>query len=280
MLEKIRKTLFEVEAQLSFLKNEKLSNSENAIKSKEIYEHAVIHFLHFEKTVKFKNSSAEVEYFKEIKAKFLSYSFYFDKILEIEKQKIYSPENEEIFHREKKCIEYYNTSNLDFFNYHKKKETKSDSEFFNQANCSQHIFNAEINFLSTNKESVKYDILLAHFLANEMLENYLINELYLCKFNKIKDLGIRIKWTKHSSWLIELIYGLWFLNCINDGDITISELAQIFSIVFNVDLGDIYHAFSRFKFRKESYTIFCDFLKEAIIKKIEEDLLRFPSKSK
>jgi hypothetical protein len=280
MNNKIRLISEEVNAQFTFLKNENLSNTENAIKSKKIYDLATIDFINFEKKIKFSNSKEEVEYFKKIKAKFISYSFYFDKIIEIEKLKIFSPEKEKIIHRELKIIEYYKITNIEFYNYYSNNETHFDVDYFSQSNCSKSIFDVEINFLSTKKNEPLYDIISAHFIANELLEVYLINELHLYQFQKNNNLGVKIKWTKPNAWLTELMYGLWFMRCINDGNISIAELTKIFNLVFDVELGDTYHTFSRFKNRKESVTLFSDLLKEAIIKKIEEDELKIINKLK
>jgi len=50
--------------------------------------------------------------------------------------------------------------------------------------------------------------------------------------------------------LVELIYALFFANCINNGNVKIKDIIEAFEEVFSIDLGEYYRAFVEIKRRK------------------------------
>lgn len=58
--------------------------------------------------------------------------------------------------------------------------------------------------------------------------------------------------------LVELIYSWEGINCFNNGNVSIKELAQYIEFVFNIDLGDYYNTFKDIRARKGSRTQFLD----------------------
>jgi hypothetical protein len=77
-------------------------------------------------------------------------------------------------------------------------------------------------------------------------------------------------WTDPKIALIEVLYAFDSLGSINRGSMDISKLSKYFERVFNVDLGDIYHAFGEMKLRKKERTKYLDSLKNALIKRMDE----------
>lgn len=78
-----------------------------------------------------------------------------------------------------------------------------------------------------------------------------------------------VQWTGTKIELIELMYALLLKGSINNSQIKLKELAEIFEKFFQVDFGDYFHTFSEIKNRKNP-TLFIDNLRKALIKKIDE----------
>ena len=73
-----------------------------------------------------------------------------------------------------------------------------------------------------------------------------------------KILQFHYTWTETKAALVELIYGLFTVGCINNGKVEIRDLARIFSMIFNIDIGDFYHAYLALKIKKKSPTAFLE----------------------
>ena len=49
-----------------------------------------------------------------------------------------------------------------------------------------------------------------------------------------------LRWTGKASDLVEILYGMAEMGCVNDSEIPIGELADIFYSLFNVEAKDCY----------------------------------------
>lgn len=83
-----------------------------------------------------------------------------------------------------------------------------------------------------------------------------------------------IHWTGKATDLVELLYALDTCDCINDGEISIEELADTFSEIFGVEIKNCYNVYMNMKRRKDdSRTYFLDELREKLNKRmVESDL--------
>lgn len=59
------------------------------------------------------------------------------------------------------------------------------------------------------------------------------------EFSPRKNAGT-VRWTGSQAWLIELVYSLKEAGVINNGDVTLSEIAMALQQAFNVALGNFY----------------------------------------
>ena len=74
-----------------------------------------------------------------------------------------------------------------------------------------------------------------------------------------------LRWTGKASDLVEILYGMAEMGCVNDGEIPIGELADIFYSLFNVEAKDCYRIYSDLKLRKnDSRTYFLERKNEAV----------------
>ena len=82
------------------------------------------------------------------------------------------------------------------------------------------------------------------------------------------------RWTGTLVELVELIYGLQELRCIDDGETAINELAAFFGRIFGMDIKErnCYDAYLDMKRRKnESRTYFLDKLRERLNLRMQRD---------
>lgn len=90
--------------------------------------------------------------------------------------------------------------------------------------------------------------------------------------NNIPIPASAIRWTGKASDLIEILYGMVEMGCINDGEIQVGELAAFFYSLFKVEAKDCYRIYSDIKLRKnDSRTYFLDKMQEKLNKRMDMD---------
>ena len=103
-----------------------------------------------------------------------------------------------------------------------------------------------------------------------MIQVYLEDQLNITtpkwKFEKSP-----LKWTASKTALTELIYALYAQGVFDKGNADIKAIAKVFEQMFDIDLGDFYHTFMELKARKINRTKFLDSLRDALIRKMDED---------
>lgn len=81
-----------------------------------------------------------------------------------------------------------------------------------------------------------------------------------------------MKWTGKASDLVELIYGVSEMGCINDGETPLKEIADYFYKVLGVQAKGCYNIYSDIKMRKnESRTYFLDRAAEKVNRRMQMD---------
>lgn len=81
-----------------------------------------------------------------------------------------------------------------------------------------------------------------------------------------------MRWTGKASDLVELIYGVSEMGCINDGETSLKEIADYFYKVFGVQAKGCYNIYSDIKMRKnESRTYFLDRAAEKVNRRMQMD---------
>lgn len=95
----------------------------------------------------------------------------------------------------------------------------------------------------------------------------------LAKKNNEAPSGIPpMRWTGKSSDLVELIYGLSEMGCINGGEASLKEIASYFYKVLGVQAKGCYNIYNDIKMRKnESRTYFLDRAAEKVNKRMLMD---------
>lgn len=90
--------------------------------------------------------------------------------------------------------------------------------------------------------------------------------------SKKKDGVTPIRWTGKASDLVEILYGIDELGCINDGETPLKDVAAYFYNMLGVNAKECYHIYADMKMRKnESRTYFLDKMQERVNRRMEMD---------
>jgi hypothetical protein len=89
--------------------------------------------------------------------------------------------------------------------------------------------------------STPLDYLFAKFITAERMQHLLIDKLtVLYGRGPVKSTKIvpKLKWTGDTINLVEIAYGIWLTNQINDGQASMAEITRWLEEIFSVHIGD------------------------------------------
>lgn len=219
----------------------------------------------------FKNENEEIIFFKYIKPKFLCSFFYWKNLLNFY---LYKPVGGDSI-----TIKYYNDklnqlksffdSNLAMYEYIRSNQNFLDNIYFLR---SSGLSNNTVATLEMNpKTTTARDRIVSEIYANDLFEVYINNLLS----NQMNEPSVtykkipKVQWTGSRAGMVELIYALQSSGVLNNGQIEIKELAEIFEKLFGMKLGNYYHTFNEIRLRKNNRTSLLDLLREKIIYKMD-----------
>ena len=226
----------------------------------------------------FQDISEEINFFKNIRPKFLAKLIYFQKVYKIQFHLPlgYSEMVKNYYLKELEKINDFFKINGEFFSYYRSGATSLDEIYFTRKEPDSWIlFNSEdyeTDFLFTTI----YDQKLAKILAFKLVSEFLKSEIKKLEIsNKDADereleKGNQIHWTGPKVALVELLYALQSAGSFNNGTVDLKELANHFQSYFNVDLGNYYRMFQDMRIRKINRTTFLDLLKGRLIQRMDE----------
>ncbi|MBB3186760.1 RteC domain-containing protein [Microbacter margulisiae] len=230
---------------------------------------------------KFKNNDDEILFFKEIKPDIFSKLIYYVEIFNIESRRpmgVFELQHNYICQELEKLTLFFN-EHLEFYQYYRMRSTLLDDKYFLRGKENLHLYQDSLMFYADPEFSTSHDYMVAKIIANDRLEAYLNTELEVLSLKASNpnwgQVGSAcnsvLQWTDSKTSLIELIYAICSAGCINNGHCEIRELSALFEQVFNTRLTDIYRTFLEIKIRTNP-SKFMDTLKEALLRKIDEDL--------
>ena len=220
----------------------------------------------------FKTIEEEIHFFKFAKPKFLSKLIFHVKWYNIQIRKIASDNDTIVKYYQKECrkLKRFSKESIDFQTYFYSGQTHLDEKFFTRNNSDLAFYVEPLYIALDHSFSTTHDYFVAQIMAYDRLMKSLQAEISkLSKQNN--SVQSQYKWTDKKIDLVELIYAIHTSNSINRGNIEISEIAEIFSEVFNEDLGNIYRTYAEIKNRKNP-TKYIDHLKEKLLEKIDHEL--------
>ncbi len=226
------------------------------------------------KDYSFNNQSEEIEFYKHIKPKVLSYLIFYVEQLNIETKRTKEGKKEQVKYLKKLISKFQNyfNNNLELYHYYKSNATHLDEQYFIRKNKTIRLNIETYHYFFDNKFSTNYDTTVATIMAYIKLIKYLKHEIAklnnehqsmetISPFQKEKQLN----WTGSKTDLVELIYALQNVGAINSGNAEIKDIAVSCEQMFNIDLGDYYHSFVEMRNRKINPTKFLDKLKDKLI---------------
>ncbi len=216
----------------------------------------------------------EVYFFKDIKPLFVSQFIFFAKILEIEVAKPNAGQHilKDYYEHELTQLKNFVDACNGFYEYYRRNATYHDAHYFvrNQFDFKRtidcHLYNYDRSFTTS------YDHQVAQIIAHDRLEQYLLQSIYALDtyfFEKFSEKS-PMHWSSSKSALIELLYGLQVMGCLNSGKGDFSALVKFAEKSFNIDLGNFYKTLHEIKSRKIDRTKFLTLLQHHLDKHFEE----------
>lgn len=268
--------LFELEEQLKFISLETDNRILMAELSIQVIQKVLQNLKSFIVKYKFKNSSEEITFFKELKPLFHSKLIYHLQIYNIESKRpnggckiIKKYLANELFK-----LKNFFDDNLEFYKYFRTDSKYLDHKYFVRGRQDIRLTIDCNYFESDNRYSTTHDALVSKILANDRLQVYLEDELqYLERKDPLlisQDVPKeKLTWQDSKTALIELIYAFQSQGVFgNQTDIKV--IAAYFENVFNIDLGDYYRTYLEIRIRKTGRTKFLSSLQQTLIKRMDQ----------
>ncbi|WP_010136383.1 RteC domain-containing protein [Ochrovirga pacifica] len=233
------------------------------------------------RTLSFKNTQEEITFFKNIKPgicgeiKFLKLQMAYKTekpFVSIEKQKKY-------IHKELRRLESKKKKNLNFYRYIKQGQTTLDDKYFIRGNEQLALF-SQTDYPDIDPEfTTSHDLLACEVVTYDLLTEFYKQELH-CLHNiengcynvsseKESTIHNSLSWTASKTDLIELIYSLKCSGAVNNGEVNIKEIIEIFETLFGIELGNYYKTFGEIQNRNKDQTKFLNKLSLNLVRKIE-----------
>ncbi|MBP8887872.1 MAG: RteC domain-containing protein [Flavobacterium sp.] len=219
----------------------------------------------------FKNIGEEIHFFKYQKPTIVSKLIYYNAIYKIETKKPYgSKPIKKYLNDELRKLKRYFDNNLEFYKYYRTNNSFIDDKLFVRGKYDIKLSLDTFYFEADHSFSTSHDYKVAKIIANDLIQVYLEDQLHNTAYrDKSTDLP-KLNWTGSKTAMIELIYALYSQGVFDNGNADIKVIAKTFERTFNLDLGDFYHTFMELKSRKINSTKFLDSLRDALIRKMDE----------
>lgn len=233
-------------------------------------------------THSFGTEAEEIAFFKYRKPALLGRLLYFHEILCIETRRPIDREMLDGYYMKRQEEQkLFFDRHVSFYQYYRSGVCHLDHHYFLRGQQDDG-FDVDVCHLDEDSAfSTGYDHLVARIMAMEMLYAFLTERRRVCLQRNDADTTsalLQVKgsyqWTGKITELVELIYGLNEIGCINDGESDIRELATFFGSLLGVEIKDrhCYDAYLDMKRRKnESRTYFLDKLRERLNLRMQRD---------
>lgn len=219
----------------------------------------------------FKNEEEEIKFFKYLKPQFVAKLIYYNAVYKIEAKMPFGGKEviEEYLNQELAELKRFYDRNTEFCKYYRTNSTYLDHKYFVRG---QHDIKLSLDtfaFEADSRFSTSHDYKVAKIIANDRMQVFLENKLNNDN-QKIPFDNPSLNWTGTKAAAIELIYALHSQGGFNNGNADIILIVKVFESTFNIDLGDFYHTYLELKARKINQTKFLDSLRDALIKRMDE----------
>lgn len=229
------------------------------------------------KSYQFENQEEEIWFFKIEKPRFYSWFIYYKELFALEQSKpIVNREEVNAYYREHmRYINRFFRFNEFLYQYFLLESDELDSIYFLRNGAGLGPLSASVPMIDSGFGTGS-EYLFSTFRGLEMVLVHLNDVISQDNraddaFTKAKSSASKLKWTGETLHLIELLYAVHGAEQINNGTISIAQLAAKFQEVFQVKLDRYYKRFDEIKRRKGiSKSKFTDQLRQIIIDKVDE----------
>lgn len=220
----------------------------------------------------FRDETEEVRFFKEIKPLYVSEWMYYKELFQIEAHKPSGDASLMIaYYKESlQSIHAALTQHHNLYIYYKTGRSDLDKRYFIRANSNMFEFASpelDPQFSTTGSNA------LSGIIAWERITDYIGYQIRTLQYgpsltNDVSD--VALPWTDKKAGLIELMYGLQAVGCLNNAQTELKQIARLFEMAFHIDLGNYTKVFQEIVIRKKNRTAFIDRLRDMLLKRMDE----------
>lgn len=226
---------------------------------------------------RFSNDEQEITFFKYTKPRFYCWQIYYIELHHILTNVPIGTEQmiTDYYNGELSIVERFLKLHAFYYQYYLRNENSKDESYFLRRNRSFFPPGGEL-LVNDPEFSTELDYLFSVFRAYEMLRQFLIRRVKLC----IQESNLTLKneifgnkkrwWSGDKVELVEIAYGIYYSQRMNDGRAEISEIIDWLEDSLNIDLSQAYRMFLDIRRRKTiSYTKYLDEMRNQIHTHIE-----------
>lgn len=214
----------------------------------------------------------EIDFFKNDKPRLTSQIIYFNDLYSIECNRPAASEKaiRKYYAKQLKKLEQFFIDNAAFYRYCRKGDQYRDDTYFlrnqQESKCLADSFLVQID----RSFATSHDYKAAQVLAYERLQDYLARKIRKPAASKSIRHERALKWTGPKVGIIELIYALHTEGAFNHGAAEVREIVQVFSLAFDIDLGQFHRTFHEICNRKYDRTKFLVSLNEGLLRRMDQ----------
>ncbi|UII29078.1 RteC domain-containing protein [Fulvivirga maritima] len=214
-------------------------------------------------TYPFHQKEEEIQFFKEEKPTLLSGWYYYQELLQLTRAASYqtTPDLKPLYDQKLIGMKSYEQRHHTFLAYCIRGDNHLDTYYFTRE------YHGE-DLILDHRFTTGYDLILARFLAHELLKEHIQQKLTSNRTNSEALITSTLTWTGKKTDLIELLFALQCSGSINGGQATVKQIARQLEALFSIELGNYYHILGKIRARK-SPAIFIDALKTHLTEKLE-----------
>ena len=243
-----------------------------ALSASQVLSEAFARLKEFILSYHFRDDSEEIAFFKDIKPKLFCRLVFYRKVYNIELDRpVSGTESQRAYLvNELENINRYFSHRVEFLRYYRSGATHLDSQYFLRGKTDGELYLETLCHEFDRDFSTIHDSTVMMILANEMLSDYLTNEIV--KLENPSPGGfspvIRLTWQGTKTELYEQLYSWYCMKIF--GDTSLSQMVSYFQSVFNIELDarNISRTFSDMKIRNIP-TPFLDKMKSSLLKKMQ-----------
>ena len=143
----------------------------------------------------------------------------------------------------------------EFVQYYRLEETKLDHIYFLRGNDQLDLFIDTIPHYKDPEFCTSHDYLVSKIIAHDLLIKFYTSELNSLKRKLISSntqeespsTSFGLNWTGTKGELALITYMLKNGGYINNGNVEINKIAEAFSLIFNIELSNIYKIYAKMK---------------------------------